>query len=423
MPTSSDDSAGTGTYGGTVLLNSGNVAPSSVTFNNDFVLSYTVSGSYGITGSGALAVQGGGSVTLLTSNSYTGGTTVSNGMLQLGNGGATGSLSPSGAITLGGNGTLAFSRSDNIVQGVDFSSSPINGAGSVVQNGPGAVVLTTSNGYTGTTNINGGTLQLGTGASGQDGSLDGTSAVNNYGTLAYNLYGSQTAAYSIGGYGSVEKAGPGLLTLTTTNNYTGGTTVNGGTLSLNHSADGTGIGNIVGTLTINQGGTVVLGAHDVFGYLNAATTLSALNINGGLLDKAVGTGTNETLTGVTVTMTGGTWAGTGGFYDMFQPAIPYGDLNDSVTVVASSATAYITAALNFRSVSPLFTVGAGTTPSGVDLLVSGQLMSANPGGFGLTKDGLGVMELTYSNNTYNGATTIDNGTLQLGDGTLPHDRR
>ena len=158
-------------------------------------------------------------------------------------------------------------------------------------------------------------------------------------TLAYNLYGSQTAAYSIGGYGSVEKAGHGLLTLTTTNNYTGGTTVNGGTLSLNHGADGTGIGNIVGTLTINQGGTVVLGA-TAFGYLNAATTLSALNINGGLLDKAVGAGTDQTLTGVTVTMTGGTWAGTGGFYDMSHPAIPYGDLNDSVTVVASGATAY-----------------------------------------------------------------------------------
>ena len=57
MSTSFDDSAGTGTYGGTVLLNSGNVATSSVTFNNDFVLSYTVSGSYGITGSGALAVR------------------------------------------------------------------------------------------------------------------------------------------------------------------------------------------------------------------------------------------------------------------------------------------------------------------------------------------------------------------------------
>ena len=79
----------------------------------------------------------------------------------------------------------------------------------MVQNGPGLVVLTTSNGYTGMTNINGGTLQLGTCASGQDGSLPGTNGVNNNWTLAYNLYGSQTTAYSIGGVGGVEKAGPG----------------------------------------------------------------------------------------------------------------------------------------------------------------------------------------------------------------------
>ena len=129
-----------------------------MTFNN-LNLAYTVSGNYGITGSGALAVQGGGSVTLLTSNSYTGGTIVNNGTLQLGDGGATGSLSPSSAIVLGGNGVLAFSRSNNVVQGVDFSGSPISGAGSLVQNGPGALIFTANNNYIGTTTISGGTLQ------------------------------------------------------------------------------------------------------------------------------------------------------------------------------------------------------------------------------------------------------------------------
>ena len=243
-----DDSAGTGTYGGTVLLNSGKRLPGSVTFNNSG-LAYTVSGNYGITGSEALAVQNGGSVTLLTSNSYTGGTVVSSGMLQLGNGGSTGSLSPSGAITLGGNGTLAFSRSDTPVQGVDFGG-PINGGGSVTQNGPGAVIFTTSNGYTGTTTINGGTLQLGTGASGQDGALTGTSGVGNNGTLAYNLYGNQSVAYAISGGGSLEKSGPEVLTLTTLQSYTGGTTVNGGTLALTVGGQS---GTLQGTLTINPG--------------------------------------------------------------------------------------------------------------------------------------------------------------------------
>ena len=107
-------------------------------------------------------------------------------------------------------------------------------------------------------------------------------------------------------------------------------------------------------------------------------------------------------------MTGGTWAGTGGYFDMFYNN--YGNPNDSVAVVANSATAYITSQLNLRSVSPLFTIGSGTTPTGVDLLVSGQLT----GGNGIIKDGPGVMLLTNTNNTY-AATTILNGTLQLGN--------
>ena len=95
-------------------------------------------------------------------------------MLQLGNGGATGSLSSSGAIALGGNGMLAFSRSDTVVQGVDFGS-PISGAGSLVQNGPGALILIATNTYAGSTTISGGTLQLGAG--GTSGSLSPSSTV------------------------------------------------------------------------------------------------------------------------------------------------------------------------------------------------------------------------------------------------------
>ena len=140
-----------------------------------------------------------------------------------------------------------------------------------------------------------------------------------------------------------------------------------------------------------------------------------MNINGGLLDKGINTGTNETLTGVAVTMTGGTWAGTGGFFDIFTNA-NYSQ-SDSITVLPSNSTALISAKLNLRSLSPVFTVASGTTPSGIDLLVSGSLT----GGFGFTKDGLGVMQLTNSNNTFTGPVTILNGTLQLGNGTLGFD--
>ncbi len=126
-----DDSASTGTFAGTVLLSASDVAPSVVTFNNTN-LAYTLSGAFGITGTGSLSVAGSGLVTIANSNSYTGATTIGSfGTLQIGAGGATGALSPSSSIAV--NGTLAFSRSDNIVQGTQFSSAGLTGNGGLAQ--------------------------------------------------------------------------------------------------------------------------------------------------------------------------------------------------------------------------------------------------------------------------------------------------
>lgn len=63
-----------------------------------------------ISGTGALEVIGGGELTLSADNSYTGGTTVSSGILRLGNGGASGSIV--GDITNNG-WSVAFDRSDD----------------------------------------------------------------------------------------------------------------------------------------------------------------------------------------------------------------------------------------------------------------------------------------------------------------------
>ncbi len=75
--------------------------------------------------------------------------------------------------------------------------------------------------------------------------------------------------------------GPNTLTLTGANTYTGGTTVNAGTLSLgSNAADGT------GTLTVNSGGT---------------TTVTAGNaLGGGNVTLAGGTLQNGNLTGTTL---------------------------------------------------------------------------------------------------------------------------
>ena len=99
-----------------------------------------------------LTVSGPGTKSSSARNTYTGVTTISGGTLQLGNGGATGSIDGTGGVVT--NGTLAFNRSDNIV----FAPA-ISGSGGVTQMGPGASVFGTAASCTGPTAINGGTLQ------------------------------------------------------------------------------------------------------------------------------------------------------------------------------------------------------------------------------------------------------------------------
>ena len=402
-----DDIHNTGTFGGTVLLNSGNVAPGSVTFNN-FTVAYTVSGNFGITGSGALGVQGGGSVTLLNSNSYTGGTSLINAsQLTLGNGGATGSLSPSGAITLGPNSALNFSRSNSVVQGVDFSASGITGGGNVVQNGPGALIFTASNGYSGSTTISGGTLQLGTGASGQDGALTGN--VINNSTLAYNLFGSQTAAYTSSGGGNVEKAGPGILTITTTQGYTGGTTVDAGTLQLNTGNGGNGA-LASPTITLNAGAFLALNAGDVIGY---TTNLEALVINDGVVSNI--TAASRVTIQNAITMTGGTLTGAGagdanGVYS-FNSGNGFIATSD-----ASGNPAVVNAAFSLQNGDLSINVTRGATTIGPDMIISSVIKEFGGNNYGINVQGNGILELTGVN-TYTGTTTISGGVLQLGDNT------
>jgi autotransporter-associated beta strand protein len=105
--------------------------------------------------------------------------------------------------------------------------------------GPGTLTLTGDLSYTGSTTIAMGTLELGDGGTG--GSFD-SSDVWNDGALVVNRSDSLTIAAYISGTGSLTKLGDGTLTLltpspiNTVNDYTGTTSILGGTLEADGGA-------------------------------------------------------------------------------------------------------------------------------------------------------------------------------------------
>jgi fibronectin-binding autotransporter adhesin len=223
---------------------------------------------------GTLEMLGPGTLILTAANTYTGGTTISAGTLQLGNGGTSGSVV--GNVT--DNGTLAFNRSDTLTFG-----GVISGSGAVNQIGTGTTILTGANTYSGGTLISAGTLQLGNG--GTSGSTTGN--VTNNATLAFNRSDNVTFGGVISGSGAVNQTGSGSTILTAANTYTGATNVNAGALYVNGNqsaatgattvASGAtlgGTGTIGGSVTVASGATLAPG--------NPGIVPGTLTINGNL---------------------------------------------------------------------------------------------------------------------------------------------
>ncbi|MEI4505950.1 autotransporter-associated beta strand repeat-containing protein [Sphingopyxis sp. CCNWLW253] len=266
----------------------------------------TINGT--ISGGGAFVKNGTGLMILTANNGYTGGTTVNAGILQVGSGTA-GSIQ--GDVV--NNAQIAFARSDDLVFG-----GAISGGGSLSQLGAGILTLTADNSYTGATsisNVNAGTLRLGSG--GTTGSVAGDIA--NGGTLIFNRSNEYSFAGTISGTGDVRQEGTGTTILSADNSYTGSTVISSGTLLINgNQTAATGATNVLGGGTF--GGTGTIGG-DVFVGGGAtlapgdATGPGTLTINGNL-----GFSPNATLA-----------------YDFGQSNIVGGPLNDLTEVAGDLA--------------------------------------------------------------------------------------
>lgn len=160
--------------------------------------------SEAISGGGNLNKTGSGALILTGANTYAGGTTITAGTLQIGNGGTLGSISGN----VSNSGILTFNRSDSISYG-----GVISGSGALNKTGAGVLTLTgDSSGFGGHTSVHAGTLAL-------NGELGGTLDVLAGGRLQG---GGDIGAN--GGMGTAVVAGtiaPGnsIGTLTVNGNY------------------------------------------------------------------------------------------------------------------------------------------------------------------------------------------------------------
>lgn len=126
-----------------------------------------------IYGEGDVAQIGSGTTVLTGENVYTGATSITNGTLQLGDGGTVGSIHATSGVAIGTDGTLAFNRSDLVV-----FDREITGTGAIDHIGSGATILTADNSaFTGHTTIDTGLLAV-------TDVLGGTVEINDTGTLA-----------------------------------------------------------------------------------------------------------------------------------------------------------------------------------------------------------------------------------------------
>ncbi|WP_421995168.1 beta strand repeat-containing protein [Reyranella sp.] len=409
----------------------------------------TLNGAIG--GAGSLGKTGGGTLVLGGTNNYSGGTTVSAGTLQ----GTTSSLQGN----IANNANVTFNQA-----GAGTYSGNMSGSGSLTKSGTGTVTLTGTNSYTGATAVDGGTLALGnaalssssgvTVASGATFDITGNTGfttirtLGGAGTVQLNdglVLSNAAGTFSgvIGGSGSssgLTVAGGGTYTLTGANTYVGPSQINAGTtlaLSGSGSIASTSFVGVLATATLDLsqttsgasvGGLFAAGTVSLGGRTLTITNGSAFSgviqdggIAGGTAGSVVFSGSGgQDLSGVN-TYTGATTITAGGLLTLSGN----GSIASSSGLTLSGAGAQfdVSAANANVTIQDLTGVAGSTVQIGGNSLIVGTANSttfagviddsSGPGG-GLIKQGSGTLTLSGAN-LYTGGTTINAGTLAIGN--------
>ncbi|HGK4807210.1 TPA: autotransporter-associated beta strand repeat-containing protein, partial [Salmonella enterica subsp. enterica serovar Havana] len=401
--------SGSNTYTGGTLISDGTLVASNVEalgtgdVTNNATLELNTGGTFdnAISGSGQVVKSGDDVLTLSGANSYSGGTLISDGTLVASN------------VEALGTGDVTDDATLELNTGGTFDNA-IGGSGNVVKSGADTLTLSGSNSYTGGTTISGGTLVA------SNVEALGTGDVTNNATLELNTGGD--FINNIGGTGRVEKSGDDTLTLSGSNTYTGGTLINGGTLvASNVEALGTGDVTDNATLALNTGGTfdnAISGSGQVVKSGDETLTLSGTNSYTGGTTISGGTlvATNvEALGSGDVTDDATLELNTGGTFDNAISGSGKVEKSGDKTLTLSGANSYTGGTLisgGTLVASNVEALGTGDVTDNATLeLNTGGDFTNNIGGTGrVEKSGDGTLTLSGSN-TYTGGTLISGGTL------------
>ncbi|ECY1165165.1 autotransporter outer membrane beta-barrel domain-containing protein [Salmonella enterica] len=395
--------SGSNTYTGGTLISDGTLVASNVEalgtgdVTNNATLELNTGGTFdnAISGSGQVEKSGDDVLTLSGANSYSGGTLISDGTLVASN------------VEALGTGDVTDDATLELNTGGDFINN-IGGTGRVEKSGDDKLTLSGSNTYTGGTLISSGTLVA------NDVNALGTGDVTDNATLMLNTGGDFTN--NIGGTGRVEKSGDDALTLSGSNTYTGGTLISGGTLVANDvNALGTGDITDNATLALNAVGdfdNAISGSGKVEKSGDDALTLSGSNTytGGTLISSGTLVASNvEALGTGDVTDNATLELNTGGTFDNAISGSGQVVKSGDETLTLSGSNTYTGGTLVASNVEAL---GSGdvTNDAVLELNTDGDFDNAIGGTGRVEKSGDDALTLSGSN-TYTGGTTINDGTL------------
>lgn len=463
-----------------------------------------------ITGGGGLIKEGAGTLTLNNAaNAYNGDTTINAGTLLVQNSGSLGNAT-NNIIFNGGEFEYgaAFDHGRDIdiqAGGATFDTSifsstltgEITGTGTLTKSGGGTLTLNHDNSaFSGNIIFDEGTLsvnannRLGAGTNTlvfDGGTLQQTTAFDNTRNVTLNAGGGTINSDAdtefsgdFAGAGALTKTGTGRLTLSGTNNYSGGTTVSAGalegtttslqgdilnnaTLTFNQNTDGTYAGDLTGngvvekldtgilTLTGNnsafggdyqiEDGTISIAASSNLSDGNGSITMedAGLDFTGSttLANDIIFTGAAATFDSNANTVTlSGDISGTSDFVKSGTGTLALTGANTYIgTLLVNEGAVRISADTGFGNAANTVDIGDAALQYGAsfdharDIALSDANSAIDTNGFnstltgtisgagGLTKTGLGTLTLNGTS-SWSGGTTVSGGTLAGNTDTL-----